>query len=306
MGVCLAFSAQEQQNSLEPEPTDERYKQIIEMESRTIPIEVDGKRHKLVSAAEKILSRSKSDSRCILERGWDQQSCLVISVTKNSLNRALIIADGIVKALEAERFPVTVEGGKHSTTTLIFTQAVQLAITEKVREIGRQEVKEYSSTRTLIEYEGTGILQFRAGDYSSGRKFRDGRKGVLEDLIPHCIGALMREARDQIHWEEQARLREIEDRKRERERAELSRQIAEEEKRVKEFESWVDNWTRARQMRDFIAELEKVWAETNLDLSPDAPKGKRIIWIKQQADRIDPMLPGPPSILDRKREVNYW
>jgi hypothetical protein len=73
-----------------------------------------------------------------------------------------------------------------------------------------------------------------------------------------------------------------------------------------EFEGWVDNWARARQMRDFIAALEKVWTDQNVDLSPEAPKGKRINWMKQQADRKDPMVPSPPSILDRKGELSYW
>jgi len=52
--------------------------------------------------------------------------------------------------------------------------------------------------------------------------------------------------------------------------------------------------------------VKKVWADANHDLSPDAPKGKRIIWMREQADRVDPMLPSPPSILDRKRELSYW
>jgi hypothetical protein len=56
-------------------------------------------------------------------------------------------------------------------------------------------------------------------------------------------------------------------------------------------------------MRDFIAELGSVWEEQGHDLSPEAQEGQRIIWIKQQADRLDPMSPSPPAILDRKDEV---
>ena len=54
---------------------------------------------------------------------------------------------------------------------------------------------------------------------------------------------------------------------------------------------------------NIIAALEKVWAQEGHDLSPEAPKGQRILWMKQQADRLDPMLPSPPSILDRKGEL---
>ena len=61
---------------------------------------------------------------------------------------------------------------------------------------------------------------------------------------------------------------------------------------------------RARQMRDFIAALEIVWTQQGYDPSPEAQKGQRIIWMKPQADRFDPMLPSPSSILDRKGELN--
>jgi hypothetical protein len=58
-------------------------------------------------------------------------------------------------------------------------------------------------------------------------------------------------------------------------------------------------------MREFIAELERAWKAENTDLSPDALKGKKIAWMKEQADRMDPIVPRPPSILDRKRELSY-
>ena len=160
--------------------------------------------------------------------------------------------------------------------------------------------------KTVVDYEGTGTLEFRAGDYAYGEKVRDNGRGRLEARISECIAALMRDAQERINQAEQAKQREIERREREKQRAELAQQVAEEEKKLKEFESWVDNWARARQMRDFIATLEKVWTQENMDLSPDAPKGQRIVWMKQQADRMDPMVPSPPSILDRKRELNFW
>jgi hypothetical protein len=289
-----------------PEPTDDYYKLIVEMESRTIPVDPEATRHKLVAVTAKTLSQGQEDTRGILVRKWDQPDCLDIRVTKTSLERALALANAVVKTLEAEKFAVTVQGeGKRSTSAMIFGQSVPFAITEKAREVGRQIVKEYSWTRTVIEYQGSGKLEFRAGDYAYGSKIRDGKRGGLEKLIPQCIGALMRDARAQIHHAEQARLREIERQKEERERAVLAEQIAAEEKKVKEFEGWVDCWARARQMRDFIADLERVWTEKKHDLSPEAEKGKRLVWMKQQADRMDPMIQSPPSVLDRKREISY-
>jgi hypothetical protein len=68
----------------------------------------------------------------------------------------------------------------------------------------------------------------------------------------------------------------------------------------------VNSWTRAQEMRDFIAALEKTWQKEGQDLSPESPKGQRIFWMKQQADRVDPLIESPKSILDRRPELNHW
>jgi hypothetical protein len=58
--------------------------------------------------------------------------------------------------------------------------------------------------------------------------------------------------------------------------------------------------------RSFIDALEIAWREQGHDLAPETTKGQRIVWMKQQADRLDPILPSPPSILDRKGELQRW
>ena len=290
----------------EPEPTDDYYKLIVEMESRTIPFDLTSKRHKLITETEKTFSRGRVDSRGILERHWERPPCVDIRVTKDSLPRALAIANAIITALDQDHFPITVQKGKHSTEVLIFGHAVPFAIVEKSKEIGRREVTEYGRPRTVIDYRGSGVLEFRAGDYAYGRKLRDGKRGQLESAISKCLGALMREARDQVHQAGREKQREIERREKERQRIELSELVREEEKRVQELAGWVDGWIRAKHMREFISEVERIWKTENEDLSPEAPKGKRIAWMKQQADRMDPMVASPPSVLDRKKELSYW
>ncbi|HXV80643.1 MAG TPA: hypothetical protein VEG60_12260, partial [Candidatus Binatia bacterium] len=77
--------------------------------------------------------------------------------------------------------------------------------------------------------------------------------------------------------------------------------------KVQQLEDWLASWAKARQMGEFIAELERLWLAARHDLSADAPKGQRITWMKQRADRLDPLVESPPSILDRKGELNwYW
>lgn len=290
----------------EPEPTDPEYVRIVELESRTIVVDTDAKRHKLVAATERILKHARPDDKGILQLRYDQP-CLELRVSKGTLDRALKFVNAVLLSLEAEGFPVSVQQGNHGTGVQIFGYRVPFAIVEKVREKGRREVKEYSWTRTIIEYEPTGDLEFRVGEYSyRQKKYRDGKKHRLETILPTCLGALMREGRSSLISAKLAEQRRIEQQKKDRERAELGRQIAEEEKKVQDLETWVSNWARAQQMRDFISALEKLWAQQGHDLSPEAQEGQRIIWMKQQADRLDPMLPSPPSILDRKGELSSW
>lgn len=75
---------------------------------------------------------------------------------------------------------------------------------------------------------------------------------------------------------------------------------------MRDLDLWVNNWVRAQQIREFTLTLENLWKKQGLDLTADAPKGQQITWMRQQADRLDPMLPSPPSILDRKAELSRW
>jgi hypothetical protein len=289
-----------------PEPTDPEYQRVLEIESRPVVIDPDTKRHKLVSATAKALRHAESDNRGII-LGRGDETCLDVRVSKNSLDRALNIVNAVILVLEAEKFPVTVKSDRHGTVAQVFGHAVPFSIVEKLREISRQEVKEYSYTRTVTEYQPSGELEFRADcNFYGYRKFRDGKKQKLEGLISKLAGAVVREGRTRLIWAEKQRLEEIERRKKEQERAILAEQIAEEEKKVRDLESWVTNWERAQKMREFIVALEKHWKEVGHDLSPESPKGERILWMKRQADRLDPLVESPASVLDRKNEINRW
>jgi len=134
----------------------------------------------------------------------------------------------------------------------------------------------------------------------------DGKVRRLENELSKMLGALMREARSQSIRAEERRKEEIRLRQREMERYELANQIQEEEKRVADFDSWAKSWILANQYKEFIAALEKVWAEAGHDLTAESEKGKRLLWMKQQADRLDPLVASPPSILDRKSELNRY
>lgn len=287
------------------DPSDSEMVFITAIEARHIEYPSAAAEHKLVTAAAAKLSRLKPDEKGLVHAPYDQK-CLDVCVAPSSIPRALGVLDVIIKALEAEGFPVSIETAKRGTSAQIWGRKVVFFVTEKTKESGRREVQEYSWKKTVIDYVPTGQVVFHVGEhrYTSSRSLRDGKKRSLEQQIPICVGMLLREARDLRLAEERQKQWEKEERERASARMELGRQIAEEEKKVRDLDGWVTNWQRAREMREFIAALEDLWKREGDDLSLESQKGQRIAWMKQQADRLDPMIDGPPSVLDRKHDIN--
>jgi hypothetical protein len=289
-----------------PEPTDAKYQRIPKIEARAVAVDATAPRHKLVSVAAKCLMHHEADNRGLVHAYWSE-ACLDVRVSKNSIDRALNIMNAVILQLEAEQALVSVKSeSRHGTIAHVFGQNVPFSIVEKLQQT-RTEVKRSTYTDMETQYQPNGELEFRAGEDSYGyRKIRDGKTQKLETLISRLVGSVLREARDRAIRAEERRLEEIEERKRAQERFVLREQIEAEEKKVQEFESWVSNWVRAQQTREFIVALEKLWQEKGHDLSAKSPKGERLSWMKVQADRLDPLVESPPSILDRKNELNRW
>ena len=105
--------------------------------------------------------------------------------------------------------------------------------------------------------------------------------------------------------EEERRRREAEQQKRAQERAQLQKDIQEEEKKLEQLNQWAEQWQRAHRLRCFIAAYE----EKSRSWSPEkqAKYQDWIKWATRQADRIDPLvIDKPQSVLDRKRELSWW
>jgi hypothetical protein len=281
---------------------------IAEIEAESFGVDPEAKRHKLVSAAARILKHASSDARHILHPPYSEP-CLDIRVSKGSLDRALGIVNAIIFKLESLKHMVTLQTGNDRSGVVIDGRRALFVIVEKTRVKSRREVRQGTWTSTEMEYEPTGDLEFRVGSHGYGchTKIVDGKAQKLEMLLSQCVGALLREGLSLRIQEESAKLAEIERQKRAEEQWKLRKLIDEEEKKVRDLDAWVTSWARAEQIRGFVSALEKLWTEQGHDLSPEAQKGQRILWMRQQADRLDPLVdPSPPSILDRKGELSGW
>ncbi len=290
----------------EPEPTDDQFLRIKEVESRAIAIDPEARRHPLVRATTKSFRQGKPEDKGRVSTEHDPEA-LDLTVSKASFDRAIRILNAVVTGFEREGFPVSIDKESRSPFATISGQKVAFDLIEKYRQFKLSEAERKSDFLSpRVRYEPSGVLEFRVGSRFWGRcGIKDGKKILLETQISALIGACMREARSSAIWEEKRRLEEIKRRQRELELRELGEKVRAEEKQVEKLDSWVTSWLRANQYREFIAALEKTWTSAGHDLSPEAEKGKRIIWMKQQADRLDPLIESPPWILDRKHELDH-
>jgi hypothetical protein len=76
-------------------------------------------------------------------------------------------------------------------------------------------------------------------------------KGRLESQLSKCVAALLWRGRARVLSAKLEAQREMDREAKARERQELAKQIAEEEKKVKQLETWVTDWKHAQDMREF-------------------------------------------------------
>jgi hypothetical protein len=82
-----------------------------------------------------------------------------------------------------------------------------------------------------------------------------------------------------------------------------ARECEEEEHRVHELEQSAEHWSKAKRIREYVFAVIDEHKRAGEELGPDTLTGIWVVWALQQADRLDPLVKSPRSILDRKKEL---
>ncbi len=262
--------------------------------------------------ASRLRSHSRKDENSILlprEPGG-----LDVKVSEGTLDRALQVMAQVVAVLERQGFSVEVsEQGR--TAALINGEYVSFGIEEPIRRIMTQRPRVSNPTDRwdydeVVTHEPGGklalIIHSGTWDrYQQRARWSDAKVQRVETRIPDFVAALIRTAVSLRRQEQDRKHRETEQQERARERAQLLQDIQKEEKKLEQFNKWVDEWDRAERLRRFItaySERSRCWS------AEKEPQYKEWIeWATRQADRIDPFVSEKPaSVLDRKRELSSW
>jgi cell division ATPase FtsA len=237
-----------------------------------------------------------------------------VKVSEGTLERALRVMAQVLAVLQRQGLTVEVsEQGR--TVVLIKGEHVSFGIEELIRKVVTQKARVPDPTDRwdydeVVTHEPAGklalIIHWQTWEPREQRtRWSDAKVKRVENLIPDFVAGLMRIAVALRRKEEERERREAEEQQREQEKAQLQEEIQEEETKLKQLNTWIDEWERAERMRGFIAVYAKKTSSWSAEKQP-----KRRAWIEwatQQADRTDPFVSEKPSsVLDRKHELRSW
>ena len=266
----------------------------------TVPSSLDSP-HSLIAMTQRSLMGAKVD-----DRGLKQpraRGCLDVHVGPDSIDRAMLIMDTLVKALESRGFDISVaKEPPFSTSVSVMDEIIPFVLNEdlnrtekKLTAAQRKEKEEHSwmYSRQEYDYSPNGELSLRIKNDSSlntRKKWSDGKRQKLEDCLNSFVGGLIKTAIAMKHlraererWE-----REWQEKRQREEEAERIRQ--EEEEKLKDLDEEVESWHRSQKIRSYIEAVKKWGIQKYGEIKPDSKLQQWLTWATRQADRLDPLV----------------
>ena len=277
------------------------------------PIDGSVRSHPLVRHTASLLrSRSRKDEHGVLLPG--EAGGLDVKVSEGTLERALLAMNQVLAVLERQGGSVKISDQGH-TAALINGEHVSFGIEEPIRKVVVQKPRVPNPTDRwdydkVVTHEPGGTLALVIysttwGQYAQRARWGDAKARRVENLIADFVAGLLRTAVALRRQEEDRKKREAEERKRVQERVQLQKDIQEEERKLEQFNKWVDLWERAEHLRRFISAYAEKSHSWPAEKQPHYEAW--IEWVTKQADRLDPFVSEKPaSVLDRKGELNPW
>jgi hypothetical protein len=217
------------------------------------------------------------------------RGCLDIRVSRDSIQRALLIMQALLRALEKRGYAVEIKDGK----TLVSVLGEPLRI--YLREAVRKEIRELTGDERERRRQGhdvnpyrvvpAGTLGFYEGHYSAAKSTADNAKRRLEDALNVFIESLVREAYREkalrVQREREAEERRIAEEKRKQDELVQRHELA----KIERFDALVDQWQAAEGRRAFVAALR----ESIGDAAEGSPLSAWLRWAEHYIEVSDPL-----------------
>ena len=262
--------------------------------------------HPLVSEMRRYLEGCKVDDYGLCR--MTAEAPLDLKVSKSELPRALRIMDALLKAAEKQGWEV-----RQGPVFVVLGMEIRLALSEGLeykpdafsKENGNHHHLGYYWLRNRIP-SGQLTLALDKSSYG-GPKVKEGYAKDLEERLPKAMERIVEIAgrKKQAELEHQEWNRQWEERERRREEArarnlELKKEILAEQAKVDGLVQEICLWRQSHDLRAYVeARTRQHLAQRNSD-AMDADFSRWHRWALDQAERMDPLCPSPPSILDKE------
>jgi hypothetical protein len=253
------------------------------------------------------------------KRGERAGPILHISVDSNSVQRALRVADGLLRAAESIGWtfeaPPKNEDPWHRQSQIsgysapvwgciqVEQEPVQITIIERRKQVPHVLTKYEKDSQARgyhtrpapwdLAYTGDLRLNLVSKNEYVLKTFADRAKRRLEEQLPDVMHAMLEHALEEKRRREQQRIEEEAERERQR-LAGLARERREaHSKLVVELERQVGAWYRARLLRSYIRAAKRATGSRPVKAMLQQQSLDFLDWASSYADQLDPLSPVP-------------
>jgi hypothetical protein len=246
--------------------------------------------------------------------------CLDLTVSPTLIDRSLRILNAILKALEARGLRVSITDGEHPRTQVrVLDENIGFRLYEATARQERlptpKEIEwelRWNPERKFYTTVPSGKLVLRiTEDTGSHRSWTDRGDRPVEQILNSFVIGLYRAAewlkQERINavkrrqeQEEQERRRQEEEQERRKEREEQERLRQEAERRRREEEARMHNldaeaaaWTKAHQIRAYLAAIRQVVLAESGEIVQESELARWLQWAEGRANAIDPLMQRP-------------
>ena len=275
--------------------------------------------HPMVIKTSKSLKRGKADHRgLIAPKG---KKCLDIKVCKHCIERALHIMDALLIALESRGAKCVIKHNKYSDkeTNAIELNDIQLEISieEIVKRIKHVRTPEedarvkrdpyYRYKLPEFDYIQTGNLTLKIDSgwrYCGRKSWSDAKIQRVENCLNYFIISFRKATLHLKSLEEEDKRKEEERLLKIKQREAFEQAKKTEEQKLSQLLSETEAWHKSKQIREYIEAVKQTININKGSTFSIEESDSWIYWATEQANRIDPLVASPDSILDKEFENN--
>jgi len=308
-----------------PQEFDADIQELLERAMTLPPVLVAASLHNLHPLIRKtrdaLENQTYEDHGLVSPSGMRTDPVVEVRVAKSTIRRALLFMDALFKAIEKVGGAITIEKLNHwqpAVTVIRFAEIVvaSVRLRERYKQVKRPENTKDRWTYPTHDFKPTGRLVLDHAPHSYKHPYCEDSEKTDRRIESHVNKLILQwvneagrtrirrreEAEEQRIRAEEERLRQERDAELKRRRDDLQRQQKAEQAKIDHLLAESENWRKSQLVRSYLAEIEQVLSKRTQPVESDSDLAKWIHWAYQQADRLDPLIKSPPSILDVKLE----